>query len=69
MSEQLPSDSLLADLREHAHGTALGICRVKPQHLLALLECAEIVQIQYLLLKGDLQMRALRALSVLEERS
>lgn len=64
MNEQLPSDSLLSRLRTRIE---MGIhVSLRPEQILALVECAEIVQTDYLLLSQDQQMKALQALKELE---
>lgn len=74
MSDQLPSDSLLARMKADAQTRiAVRPSIVSPppyvtaEELLALIECAEIVQTDYLLLSQNQQMRAMKALKELGE--
>jgi hypothetical protein len=67
MSERPTSDGKLQMLRTKAvlNAHADRECTVTARHLLALVELAEIVQTDYLLLSQEQQMRALPALKVL----
>jgi len=62
-SEQVPSDSRLAQLRRMAEMGDPYV--IDSPELLALVECAEIVQTDYLLLSDDQRMKALHALKEL----